>query len=44
VRKWLCKREKRKGKELFPFSFSGVWMNSENGKRHFPLPHFHPIP
>ena len=38
----MCKREKRKRKELFPFSFSGVWMNIRNGKRHFLLPHFHP--
>jgi len=24
VRKWLCKREKRKGKGVFSFFFSGV--------------------
>ena len=29
IRKWLCKREVKKEKErVFPFSFSGIWMNN----------------
>ena len=29
---WLCKKEKRKGKEVLSFFFSDVWMDIGSGK------------
>jgi len=43
VRKWLCKRRKRKGKEVLSFSFSGVWINREARNDTSPFPYFRPL-
>jgi len=40
----LCKREKRKEKRVFLFSFSGVWIDREVSNYTFSFPYFRPLP
>ena len=44
MRKWLCKREKIKGKEVFLFYFSGVWIDREVSNYTSLFPYFRPLP
>ena len=40
----MCKREKIKGKEVFLFSFSGVWIDREVSNYTSLFPYFRPLP
>jgi len=40
----LCKREKRKGKGVFLFFFSGVWIDREVNNYTSLFPYFRPLP
>jgi len=40
----LCKREKIKEKEVFLFSFSGVWIDREVSNYTSLFPYFRPLP
>jgi len=44
VRKWLYKREKIKGKEVFLFSFFSVWINKKVSNYTFLFLYFRPLP
>jgi len=40
----LCKRKKRKGKGVFSFSFSGVWIDREVRNDISPFSYFRSLP
>ena len=44
VRKWLCKKEKRKEKEIFSFSFFDIWIDKEVRNDTFQFSYFRPLP
>jgi len=40
----LCKREKRKGKKIFSFSFFGIWIDREVRNDTSSFSYFRPLP